>query len=261
MNSEEQTLIDGLFSRLQQAEKDSAPRDAQAEARIKEHLSGQPAAGYFMTQAILVQEAALKSLDEQNKQLAQQVQQLQAELQQARSQAAPAPAPAPASGGGFLSSLFGGSREQSPAPAPGSAQPTSSAPASGGGWREPPRQGFGAPQQNFGAPPQQNYAPQQAPGAGSSFLGGALKTAAGVAGGVMLAQGLSSLFHSNQQPQEVVEVIKEEPAPASDNSGWGSDEQRYANNDSWGGNDQGGLSDAGYDNDDSSFFSDDDSFV
>ena len=35
MNSEEQTLIDGLFSRLQQAETDSAPRDAQAEARIK----------------------------------------------------------------------------------------------------------------------------------------------------------------------------------------------------------------------------------
>jgi hypothetical protein len=69
MNSEEQTLIDGLFSRLQQAETDSAPRDAQAEARIKEHLTRQPAAGYFMTQAILVQEAAIKSLDEQNKQL------------------------------------------------------------------------------------------------------------------------------------------------------------------------------------------------
>ena len=91
MNSEEQTLIDGLFSRLQQAETDSAPRDAQAEARIKEHLTRQPAAGYFMTQAILVQEAALNSLDEQNKQLAQQNQQLQAELQQAKAQAAPAP--------------------------------------------------------------------------------------------------------------------------------------------------------------------------
>ncbi|WP_198919408.1 DUF2076 domain-containing protein [Pseudomonas chlororaphis] len=266
MNSEEQTLIDGLFSRLQQAEKDSAPRDAQAETRIKEHLARQPAAGYFMTQAILVQEAAIKSLDEQNKQLTQQVQQLQAELQQARSQAA---APAPSSGGGFLSSIFGGgSRDPQPAPTP-------SAPASsGGGWREPARPAFSPqPQQNFGAPqqnypqqsyPQQNYAaPQQAPAAaGSSFLGGALKTAAGVAGGVMLAQGLSSLFHGNQQPQEIVEVIKEEPAPASDNAGgWGNDEQRMANNDSWGNNDQGGFSDADYGNDDSSFFSDDDSFV
>lgn len=247
MNSEEQTLIDGLFSRLQQAETEAAPRDAQAETRIKEHLTRQPAAGYFMTQAILVQEAALKSLDEQNKQLTQQIQQLQAELQSAKAQSA---APAP-SGGGFLSSIFGGGSSR---PAP-----TQSAPASTGGWREPaPQQNFNAPapQQNFGAPPP-NYAQQSAPAAGSSFLGGALKTAAGVAGGVMLAQGISSLFHHNQQPQEIVEVIKEEPAQVADqsSSGWG-DDQRMA------GNDQGGFTDTDYSSDDnSSFFDDDDSFV
>ncbi|EJM62512.1 hypothetical protein PMI30_04599 [Pseudomonas sp. GM50] len=259
MNSEEQTLIDGLFSRLQQAETDSAPRDAQAETRIKEHLTRQPAAGYFMTQAILVQEAAIKSLDEQNKQLTQQIQQLQAELQSAKAQTA---APAPSSGG-FLSSIFGGaSRDPQPAS-------TQSAAPSNGGWREPgrpsfnsqpPQQNFGAPaaQQNFGASPQQNYAAQQP--AGSGFLGGALKTAAGVAGGVMLAQGISSLFHHNQQP-EVVEVIKEEPAQVNDQSdggnGWG-DDQRVADNSS----DQGGFADADYSDDSSSFFGgDDDSFV
>lgn len=252
MNSEEQTLIDGLFSRLQQAETEAAPRDAQAEARIKEHLTRQPAAGYFMTQAILVQEAALKSLDEQNKQLTQQVKQLQAELQSAKAQSAP---PA-SSGGGFLSSIFGGS---SPRPAP-----AQSAPASTGGWREPaPQQNFGAPapQQNFGAPPPGYGQQQAAPAAGSSFLGGALKTAAGVAGGVMLAQGISSLFHHNQQPEEIVEVIKEEPAQVNDqsNNGWG-DDQRMANNDSYG-NDQGGFTDADYSDDNSSFFDDDDSFV
>ncbi|MBX8625153.1 DUF2076 domain-containing protein [Pseudomonas glycinae] len=252
MNSEEQTLIDGLFSRLQQAETEAAPRDAQAEARIKEHLTRQPAAGYFMTQAILVQEAALKSLDEQNKQLTQQVKQLQAELQSAKAQSAP---PA-SSGGGFLSSIFGGS---SPRPAP-----TQSAPASTGGWREPaPQQNFGAPapQQNFGAPPPGYGQQQAAPAAGSSFLGGALKTAAGVAGGVMLAQGISSLFHHNQQPEEIVEVIKEEPAQVNDqsNNGWG-DDQRMANNDSYG-NDQGGFTDTDYSDDNSSFFDDDDSFV
>lgn len=252
MNSEEQTLIDGLFSRLQQAETEAAPRDALAEARIKEHLTRQPAAGYFMTQAILVQEAAIKSLDEQNKQLTQQVQQLQAELQSAKAQSA---APA-SSGGGFLSSIFGGS---SPRPAP-----TQSAPASTGGWREPaPQQNFvaPAPQQNFGAPPPGYGQQQAAPAAGSSFLGGALKTAAGVAGGVMLAQGISSLFHQNQQPQEIVEVIKEEPAQVADqgNNGWG-DDQRMANNDSFG-NNQGGFTDTDYSDDNSSFFDDDDSFV
>ncbi|MGL6245790.1 DUF2076 domain-containing protein [Pseudomonas sp.] len=250
MNSEEQTLIDGLFSRLQQAETDSAPRDAQAEARIKEHLTRQPAAGYFMTQAILVQEAAIKSLDAQNKQLAEQVQQLQAELQSAKPQTA-----APASGG-FLSSIFGGgSRDPQPAP-------TQSAPSSSGGWREPGRPSFNSQppqQQNFGAaPPQQNYAQPQQP-VGSGFLGGALKTAAGVAGGVMLAQGISSLFQHNQQP-EVVEVIKEEPAQVNDQSGdngWG-DDQRVADNS----NDQGGFTDADYSDDSSSFFGgDDDSFV
>ncbi|WP_214512889.1 DUF2076 domain-containing protein [Pseudomonas brassicacearum] len=253
MNSEEQTLIDGLFSRLQQAEKDSAPRDVQAEARIKEHLVSQPAAGYFMAQAILVQEAAIKRLDEQNKQLTQQVEQLQAELQRVRSQPS-----APSGGGGFLSSIFGGSaRDSRPASAPTS---------SGGGWREPAQPSFNAqpqpqPQQGFGAPPGNYGAPQQQAPAAGSFLGGALKTAAGVAGGVMLAQGISSLFHSNQQPQEIVEVIKEEPAqPVNDtaDNGWG-DEPRVADNDAYG-NDQGGFSDADY-SDDSSFFGDDDSFV
>ncbi|WP_339546189.1 DUF2076 domain-containing protein [Pseudomonas sp. RA_35y_Pfl2_P32] len=235
MNSEEQTLIDDLFARLQQAHTQAAPRDAQAENRINEHLGRQPAAGYFMTQAILVQEAALKRLDEQNQALAKQVQHLQNQLSQT-------PTAAQSGAGGFLSSLFGGPREPQPA------APQAPSAFGGNGWREP---GRSAPKaqpgaQNFTAPA------QQAPAAGGSFLGGALKTAAGVAGGVMLAQGISSLFHSNQAPQEVVEVIKEEPAPVNDTgNGWG-DAPRMAGNDSYG-NDQGGFADADY--------SDDDSFV
>lgn len=237
MNSEEQTLIDGLFSRLQQAETDSAPRDAQAEARIKEHMARQPAVGYYMTQSILVQEHALQSLDAQNKQQAQQIQQLQDELQRAK-----ATQPAPASGGGFLSSIFGGS-SRDPQPAPSN---------SGVGWREPARPAFGQPA------PQQNYQPPQAPvaaPAGSGFLGGAMKTAAGVAGGVLLAEGISSLFHHNAQPQVVEEII-EQPAPASDQGNWGNDDQQFAGNDSWGGNN----ADSDF-SDDSSSFGDDDSFV
>lgn len=254
MNSEEQTLIDGLFSRLQQAETDSAPRDAQAEARIKEHMTRQPAAGYYMTQSILVQEHALKNLDAQNKQQAQQIQQLQDELQRAKSQAAQ---PAPSSGG-FLSSIFGGGSRD--------AQPPQSAPASsGGGWREPARPSFGqpAPQQNYAAP-QQNYQQPQQPAAapiGSGFLGGALKTAAGVAGGVMLAEGISSLFnHNSQQPQVVEEIIREVPAPASDNSNWGNDDQKFAGNDNWGSNNSDSFADSDY-SDNSSSFDDDDSLV
>lgn len=245
MNSEEQTLIDGLFSRLQQAETDSAPRDAQAEARIKEHMTRQPAAGYYMTQSILVQEHALKSLDAQNKEQAQQIQQLQDELQRAKS----APA-APASSGGFLSSIFGGGASRDPQPSPSN---------SGGGWREPARPGFSgqpAPQQNYQQPQQPAAAP-----VGSGFLGGAMKTAAGVAGGVLLAEGISSLFnHNSQQPQVVEEIIREEPAPASDNGNWGNDDQKFAGNDNWGGNNSDSFADSDY-SDDSSSFGDDDSFV
>ncbi|KPG73987.1 DUF2076 domain-containing protein [Pseudomonas synxantha] len=241
MNSEEQTLIDGLFSRLQQAETDSAPRDAQAEARIKEHMTRQPAAGYYMTQSLLVQEHALQALDAQNKQQALQIQQLQDELQRAKSAQ-----PAPASGGGFLSSIFGGSSRE-PQPAPNN---------SGGGWREPARPSFNSPA------PQQNYQQPQAPAGapvGSGFLGGAMKTAAGVAGGVLLAEGISSLFHHNQQPQVVEEII-EQPAPASDQGDWGNDDQKFAGNDSWGSNNADSFADSDY-SDDSSSFGDDDSFV
>ncbi|RMQ41262.1 hypothetical protein ALQ04_03971 [Pseudomonas cichorii] len=229
MNSEEQTLIDELFFRLKSAETASTPRDAGAEARIKEHLSRQPAAPYYMAQAILVQEAAVNQLNQQLKQRDEQIQQLQAELQQAKGQAASAPA-----SGGFLSSIFGGSPSRAPQP---QAQP---APASSGGWRD----GAG-----FNPPPAQpgNYASAPAAPRGSGFLGGALQTAAGVAGGVMLAQGISSLFGHHSQPEEIVEVIHDQPVQNTDSGGWGQQDQQYMADDSYG--------------DGGDMFSDDDSFV
>lgn len=241
MNSEEQTLIDGLFTRLKQAESGAAPRDALAFERIKEHVAAQPAVPYYMAQAILVQEAALKRMDEQ-------VKKLQADLAQAQAQAASA-AQQPAASGGFLSSLFGGGSQPAPAPAP----------QSSGGWREPGNNQYA----NQQPAPQQQYAPppQQAAPAGGGFMRGALQTAAGVAGGVMLAEGISSLFHHGNQPQEIVEVLQE-PAPMQDQGGWGSEPDRIANNDSWGNNDSGNFSDTDFGGDSGgSFFDDDDTFV
>lgn len=49
MQSEEQRLIDGLFSRLK-AESHSASRDASAEERIAGHIKEQPFAPYYMAQ-------------------------------------------------------------------------------------------------------------------------------------------------------------------------------------------------------------------
>ncbi|WP_200626251.1 DUF2076 domain-containing protein [Pseudomonas sp. LAM2023] len=251
MNTEEQTLIDGLFSRIKQAEDPSQPRDAQAQARIEEHVRQQPAAPYYMAQAILVQEAAIKRLDEQNKQLEAELKQARAQAEAARASSAPS-----SGGGGFLSSIFGsGGRSAASAMQP---QPAVAAPApSTGGWREPAAPGYSQPQMQ-----QPGFTTAPARSGASSFLGGAMQTAAGVAGGVLLAQGISSLFHHDAQPQEVVEVIKEEPAPASDSGGWNDTgaQQHVADNGGWG-SDQGGYADSDYGSDDGGFFSDDDPYV
>jgi hypothetical protein len=80
----------------------------------------------------------------------------------------------------LLGSLFGGSQ-----PAPQAYPP------------QPPY-----PQQAYAPPPPQ-YAPGYQPGmfqgSGSGFLGGALRTAAGVAGGVMAADALTSLFSGHHE--------------------------------------------------------------
>ncbi|KNC15178.1 ABC transporter substrate-binding protein [Pantoea sp. RIT-PI-b] len=186
MQNEEQQLIESLFSRLKQAESQSGPRDAGAEQLIKQHLQNQPGALYYMSQAILIQEAALKKLNAQ-------VPDLENRLAQAQQQQAPQQ-----SSGGFLSSLLGG----------GSRPAASQQPPA---WGTPPPQ----PQQQYAPPPQQQYG--AAPARGTGFLGGALQTAVGVAGGVGMADMLTSMFH-HSQPEEIVNIINEPALPQVDNS-------------------------------------------
>lgn len=178
MQREEQQLIEGLFSRLKQAESQTVARDAAAEQLINQHLQAQPGAPYYMAQAILIQEAALKKLNEKVSALESQMAQQQQQQQQ----------PAQSSGG-FLSGLFGsGSRQQPPVQ-----QQQQSSP-----WNSAPQQ-----------PAQPQYAPAPR---GTGFLGGALQTAVGVAGGVVMADMLTSMFH-HSQPEEIVNIINEPPLP------------------------------------------------
>lgn len=233
MQNEEQQLIDNLFSRLKQAETQSGPRDAGAEQLIKQHLQTQPGAPYYMSQAILIQEAALKKLNAQVADLENRLTQAQ-QQQQAQQQ----------SSGGFLSSLFGGGSRQS---APQQQQPV---------WNSAPQQ---QPQQQYAQPPQQQYAAP--PARGTGFLGGALQTAVGVAGGVVMADMLTSMFH-HSQPEEIVNIINEPALPQVDNSldtfnGNDSNNAFLNDNASWDNNsfaDNNDFSDFGggdYDDDDS----------
>ncbi|WEW99992.1 DUF2076 domain-containing protein [Pseudomonas nitroreducens] len=243
MNSEEQSLIDGLFTRLRDAESQTAPRDADAEAQINRHLVQQPAAPYYMAQAMLIQEAAIKRLDQRVKEL---------EAQQARAQEQRP------SSGGFLAGLFGGGQSQEQRPAQPQQRPD--------GWGQTrfSQPGGNAAYANNPAAGNPNdfrpVQPAQAAPQGGGFMRGALQTAAGVAGGVMVADLLTSMFHHNQ-PQEVVEVIQEQPVQPEPSS---FDDSRT--DDSFGGGDRyadSNFSDANYDDggsfgDDSGFFGGDD---
>lgn len=240
MQSEEQRLIDGLFGRLKEAETKTGPRDLQAEQQINQHIREQPSAPYYMAQAMIIQEAALKQLDQRVKDLEAQIAQLQ---QNGHGQQ---------SSGGFLAGLFGGGSRSAPSP----------------------REQLQAQQQNNAAwngQPQGGYAPQQqqaAPSRAGGFLGGALQTAAGVAGGVVLADMLTGMFR-HSQPQEIVNIIDETPAPVDDSAMRNFDASNnldtFNNGDGSFLNQDNGFQNADYQNDDSDFADDysddDDSFI
>src|SRR5471030_1027431 len=191
MQSEEQRLIEGLFSRLQQAESVTAPRDAEAERVIQACVSKQPSAPYYMAQAMIIQEAALTKLNQQVQAQQQQIEQLQEQAKNARP-----------SSTGFLAGLFGGASAQNQQHAAPQNNSGSQPIPGTNGWDNRNAQ----PQQQY----QQQAAPQQAAPQQPGFLGSALRTAAGVAGGVVLAEMLTGMFHQTQ-PQEIVNIIEEPP--------------------------------------------------
>ena len=68
MNDQERQVISEIFERLEQVA--DQPRDPEAERFIQDRVRRQPYAPYAMAQAIVVQEQALKNLNEQLEALA-----------------------------------------------------------------------------------------------------------------------------------------------------------------------------------------------
>jgi uncharacterized protein len=178
MTPEEQNLISGLFDRLSQA--GGQAKDADAERLIRSKIAEVPVAPYLLVQSVLVLQQAVTAAQSRIATLEKQV----AEANQA---------PAQQGGGSFLAgvaSLFGGGQPHGqpqraappqPPPLPTQVQPAQSQPS-----------------QPYGYPPQ---APQPAGrGGGGGFLQGALSTAAGVAGGALLFQGIEGLLGHNPGP-------------------------------------------------------------
>ncbi|MDB5398078.1 MAG: hypothetical protein JWQ55_96 [Rhodopila sp.] len=164
------------------------PVDREADAFIGQLFTKYPEARYRITQLAFVQEHALVEAQNRIQRLEWELQQAQQACQQAQQ------AGQKAGGGGFFSGLFGGGSRPQGAPPQGDPR--------WGGQGAP----GGQPQQpNYqqSAPPPPQYPPNYQQGmfqqrGGSGFLGSALTTAAGVAGGLVAGQALMSLFSPHQ---------------------------------------------------------------
>ena len=196
MDGNERQVIDELFGKLRQLDQQAPQRDAEAEAHIRQQVAAMPTAPYYMAQAILVQEQALANL--QNR------------VQELERAATERPA-----AGGFLGGLFGGG--QPAAPRRGMA-PMAQGPIP----QQYMQPGAGAAGSPWGRP------------AGGGFLAGAMQTALGVAGGVLIADALTSAFDSGTaeaselaQDAGLVDEPVHEPIaheePAYDDGGMGGD--------------------------------------
>jgi hypothetical protein len=169
MNEQERQVIDDIFRRLEQVA--NQPRDPEAERYIADRLRQQPYAPYAMAQAIVVQEQALANLSEQ-------VEQLHAELDslQRRPQ------------GGIFGGLFGGGARPEPSRTPGASPWGRPDPGYAQPGYAPP--GYAAPQ----APAPGGFGGPWGQRGGGGFLQTAMSTAAGVAGGMIIANALSHAF-------------------------------------------------------------------
>lgn len=176
MSPEERQLLTTLFDRVRTAS--ATPRDREAEAFIDQATRQQPYATYYLAQAVIVQEKGLEAAANRIRELEDRVRELEAgESEHHRAEQS----------GGFLSSIFGSGQSQQSAPA-----------SQSGPWNSAPRQSYRLNRDyddGYRTAPSGPWSSQAyAPSAGGSFLRGALGTAAGVAGGMLLANSLSGIF-------------------------------------------------------------------
>lgn len=184
MSPEERQLLTALFDRVRTAS--TTPRDREAEELVDRAVREQPYATYYLAQAVIVQEKGLEAAANHIKELEERLRQLESEQSAPRKDE---------QGGGFLSSIFGGQSQQQAASPP---------PPASGPWGSVSRQDYQTVPRGYddGPRPMQQptgpWTPQASgPSAGGSFLRGALGTAAGVAGGMLLANSLSGIFSNH----------------------------------------------------------------
>jgi uncharacterized protein len=182
MNPQEKELLTTLLDRVKNAPRQD--KDPEADALIRQATAAQPDLPYYLTQTVLIQDLSLH-------QAQQRIADLEKQLADAQQAAKPTV-------GSFLGGLFG-SRPPAQANASAQAGPWTRSPQVAAA--PPPAQPYGQP----GYAPQPGYGQQPmgggmggglmgGMGGGGGFLRSAAATAAGVAGGALLFEGISSLF-------------------------------------------------------------------
>lgn len=192
MTSQEQQMIDGLIDRIRNTQ--ITDRDPIAANHLQQGLGSNPDAIYILAQTVLVQQQALL-------QAQTQLQKANSDLAQLRESVGHAPQQP---SGSWLDRFFGtntpSQNQGTPQPgyqnvntAPQQPYPQQGYPQQGYPQQGYPQQGYpqqGYPQQGYGVP----GALGQSPGGGGSFLRTAATTAAGVAAGAFLFEGVESMF-------------------------------------------------------------------
>ncbi|CAL4042645.1 DUF2076 domain-containing protein [Buchnera aphidicola] len=183
MEQKEKILIEDLFNRLEDVEKKSSVRDVLAEKLIQELLVKQNNAPYYMTQIILVQEEAIKKLNERINQLESEIL-LTKDKEKKNSTTS------------FLSGLFGSNHSTS---APNNIKNT---------WgNSSGKQDYNSlPVNNI---PSGNIGTNNSSGHISSFLGSALQTATGVAGGMIMGNMLMNLFQHKNSGEDLFNNVND----------------------------------------------------
>jgi hypothetical protein len=214
MDAHERQLITGLFDRMRA--QGPLDKDADAARLIADQARHSPDAMYMLVQSVLVQDMTLQQADERIRELEARVESLESSSR------------APQGGGGFLGGMFGGSRPQ---PRPVGRPAGMAAPR---------------PMPQGGSPWGGNPAPQQAAGGGSSFMRSAMATAAGVAGGMLLADGIRSMMNSGSESSSTASTDQAAAAdttatdyqdPTDNDPGYDTQEASYDD----GGGDFGGM--------------------
>lgn len=162
MTPQERELLTNLVARLKQAP--PAETDEEALAMIRDLVRDLPDAPYLLAQTVLIQDYALHQAQSRIAEFERQAQ------------------PQRSAGGSFLGAIFGSAAPSRPQPAP---QPQTYAQASPAYTQAPP---------SYAQPGPWGGGGPFAQSSGPSFLRSAAATAAGVAGGALLFQGIESLF-------------------------------------------------------------------